>query len=161
MEDAMSTNWNPRRLGSVIFGLLAMAVIAAPAALAAAAAPATAGSEQERAVAQTRALWQQVSKASGIRAAGIREAAIRPDRGEALTLNHSGMRLLLAGAPAERSLAAKEHPLFLSLPAPNGEFQRFTLADSPVMEAGLAARHPTSRHAAAASTIPRPRSGPT
>jgi Metallo-peptidase family M12 len=30
----------------------------------------------------------------------------------------------------------------VSLPVPDGGFERFTLADSPVMESGLAARHP-------------------
>ena len=145
----MSTNRNPnrrssprdRRLGSVIFGLLAMAATALPA-LAAAAAPA-AGPEMDRAVAQTITLWQQVgTRPSEIRTAGVRTAAVRPARGQALTLNHGGMRSLLAGAPLERTRVAAQRPLILALPAPNGEFQRFALTDSPVMEAGLAAKHP-------------------
>jgi hypothetical protein len=142
----MSTNRNhsgrssPRNL---IFGLLTLAAFAVPAALAAATAPATAGSERQGEVVQTRTLWQQVSgKPSQIRTVGVRAAAVRPVHGEALTLNHDGMRSLLSRAPVERSVAAKARPLVLLLPAPNGEFQRFTLADSPVMEAGLAAKHP-------------------
>lgn len=133
-----------RRLGNVILGLLAMAAVAVPAALAAAAAPATADSERQRAVTETSNLWQHVSsKPSDLHtASGVRVAAVRPARSQALTLNHDGMRSLLAGVPLERSRAAKENPLILELPDPNGRFQRFTLADSPVMEAGLAAKHP-------------------
>ncbi len=139
----MTTNRNSGRLGSAIFGLLAMVAIAVPAAMAAAAAPTTADTERQRAANQTSNLWQHVSgKPSEIRTAGAHMSAVRPARAQALTLNHDGMRSLLAGAPLERTQAAKASPLVLALPAPDGQFQRFTLADSPVMEAELAAKHP-------------------
>jgi hypothetical protein len=48
----------------------------------------------------------------------------------------------MAGAPRERGRGAHERPLILSLPAPDGGFQRFALHESPVMEPGLAAQHP-------------------
>ena len=67
---------------------------------------------------------------------------MRPAAGSALRLNHDGMRTLLARAPLERTEAAKASPLVLDLPAPDGQFQRFVLTDSPVMEPGLAAKHP-------------------
>ncbi|HEV8117793.1 MAG TPA: M12 family metallo-peptidase, partial [Thermoanaerobaculia bacterium] len=95
------------------------------------------------AAAATRDLWQSVTADTAkIRALGAREAAVRPAAGSALRLNHDGMRTLLARAPLERSEAAKASPLVLDLPAPDGQFQRFVLTDSPVMEPGLAAKHP-------------------
>ena len=48
----------------------------------------------------------------------------------------------MAGAPREHGRAAPERPLVLSLPAPDGGFQRFAVHESPVMEPGLAAAHP-------------------
>ena len=48
----------------------------------------------------------------------------------------------MAGAPRERGRAARERPLVVSLPAPEGGFQRFAVQESPVMEPGLAAMHP-------------------
>ena len=77
----MTTNWNPRRLGNTIIGLLAMVAIAVPAAMAAAAAPATADADRQRAAAQSSKLWQQVaSKPSEIRTAGAHMAGVRPTR---------------------------------------------------------------------------------
>ena len=49
---------------------------------------------------------------------------------------------MLAGAPRERTRTARSDPLTLSLPAPGGGFERFAVAQSPVMEPGLAAKHP-------------------
>ena len=48
----------------------------------------------------------------------------------------------LAGAPREFSAAARQGTFILSLPMPAGGFQRFAVHDSPVMEPGLAAKHP-------------------
>ena len=48
----------------------------------------------------------------------------------------------MAGAPREHRRAFHERPLVVSLPAPEGGFQRFAVHESPVMEPGLAARHP-------------------
>jgi hypothetical protein len=48
----------------------------------------------------------------------------------------------MAGAPREHGRAARERPFVVSLPAPEGGFQRFAVHESPVMEPGLAARHP-------------------
>jgi hypothetical protein len=48
----------------------------------------------------------------------------------------------MAGAPREHGRAARERPLVVSLPAPEGGFQRFAVHESPVMEPALAAMHP-------------------
>ena len=65
-----------------------------------------------------------------------------PRRYHAAKLNREGMRALAASAPAERSVSAAATPLVISLPHPDGGYQRFALVDSPVMEPGLAAKHP-------------------
>ncbi|HEX6683545.1 MAG TPA: M12 family metallo-peptidase, partial [Candidatus Limnocylindrales bacterium] len=58
-------------------------------------------------------------------------ADIAARRLAAYTLDRAGMKALLGGAR-----------VVVGLPTPSGGFQRFALTDSPVMEAGLAARHP-------------------
>ena len=141
----MTIHWNPRRLGTLIFGLLAITAFAMPAAMAAAAAPATSDAERLGAAAQTGNLWQHVSgKPSEIRTARHLARSRRPSRPaarpHAQSWRHAGR--CLPAHRSERTAAAKTSPLVLALPAPDGQFQRFTLADSPVMEAGLAARHP-------------------
>jgi hypothetical protein len=52
-------------------------------------------------------------------------------RVHALTLQRSSLERVLALAP-----------VVVALPAPNGSFQRFTLAESAIMAPGLARRHP-------------------
>ncbi len=64
---------------------------------------------------------------------------IRPRRFRALTLDRDALAGVLDDAPSERARAAR---LTLSLPAPGGGFERFAVARSSVMEAGLAAKHP-------------------
>ncbi|MBC7940636.1 MAG: hypothetical protein H7Z19_12880, partial [Chitinophagaceae bacterium] len=55
------------------------------------------------------------------------------------------MASLLAGAPQERSTAVSASRLVISLPDPDGGFQRFRVVDSPIMEPALAAKHPHIR----------------
>jgi trimeric autotransporter adhesin len=66
----------------------------------------------------------------------------RSKRIRTLTLNHRALAALMAGAPREHGRAARERPLVVSLPAPEGGFQRFAVHESPVMEPALAAMHP-------------------
>ncbi len=84
----------------------------------------------------TKALWTGTSAALGA------NAKVRPDRARKLTLDRAGLAAALAAAPAEGTKAAKQTPLVVSLPAPNGSFQRFQLAESSIMAPGLAAKHP-------------------
>jgi len=65
---------------------------------------------------------------------------LRRLRGAMLDLG--AMRSHAAGAPAERSSRALASPLTVSLPHPDGGYQRFTLIESPIMEPELAAKHP-------------------
>jgi hypothetical protein len=57
-----------------------------------------------------------------------------------LRLDRRALVRTLARAPRETVAAAR--PLVVSLPAPGGGFQRFALVLSPVMQPGLAQRHP-------------------
>src|SRR5262249_25500497 len=66
------------------------------------------------------------------------------------SLNAAGMRAALSKAPMEFTAAARRSPAIISLPAPNGEFQRFKVVYSPVMMPGLARKHPDIRTYSAA-----------
>lgn len=90
----------------------------------------------------SRAFWQDIQAAPAARSPQGTEVAIRPFKYRAVTLNRASMVGLTAAAPQEDSPAARQNPLVLSLPDPAGGFQRFRLVEAPVMEPGLAARHP-------------------
>jgi trimeric autotransporter adhesin len=97
----------------------------------------------ENPVDPTQYLWQSIEgpAPAGLAAQTARTAA-RPRRIRTLTLNRGGLEAVMAGAPLERTRAARERTLVLSLPAPGGEFERFAVQESPVMEPALAAKHP-------------------
>ena len=69
-------------------------------------------------------------------------AWVRPFRAQALTLNLQVMQNLLATAPLEGTQQAANAPLFLALPDPTGTLRTFAVAESPIMEPGLAAQFP-------------------
>ncbi len=68
--------------------------------------------------------------------------ALKLKRFRGATLDSAGMQALTAGAPHERNSSFVTSALTVSLPHPNGGYQRFTLVESPIMEPGLAAKHP-------------------
>lgn len=84
--------------------------------------------------------WQDVSAAGGRGAQAASTSG--PRRFHAASLNRNGLKKLAQSAPLERSDAAAVSPLIISLPHPDGGYQRFAIVDSPIMEAGLAAKHP-------------------
>src|SRR4051794_19210452 len=112
----------------VLLGLLALLVLAG--------AP-TAGSKGEPGSATSK-LWSSAAAPASVAAS----ADVSAPHGRDLALNRAGMQTLLKGAPAERTAAARQRPLVVSLPAPQGGFQRFSLVASAVMAPALAARHP-------------------
>ncbi|TCB98119.1 hypothetical protein E0H26_10860 [Micromonospora zingiberis] len=71
-----------------------------------------------------------------------RPAAIKAKRLSAYTLDRAGIKGVLDKAPTENRRALRQQKQVVSLPAPDGSFQRFELVKSPVMEPGLAAKHP-------------------
>ncbi|WP_373990568.1 M12 family metallo-peptidase [Duganella sp. BuS-21] len=84
--------------------------------------------------------WQDVGTGKSAKAAG--SAVAGPRRFHAAKLNRNGLQAFAKSAPAERSATANVSPLIMSLPHPDGGYQRFAIVDSPIMEAGLAAKHP-------------------
>ncbi|HZM83731.1 MAG TPA: M12 family metallo-peptidase [Candidatus Limnocylindrales bacterium] len=82
---------------------------------------------------QQEGLWQK-SEANLSASRTARRVDVDAKRFGAYTLDHAGMRALLPPPAAA--------PVVVWLPVPDGGFERFSLVDSPVMEAGLAARHP-------------------
>ena len=87
----------------------------------------------------TADLWTDLAAEPAPARNGV-PAQVRPERFRALTVDTSALGDALAEAPHEREGGADA--LVVSLPAPDGSFQRFALEESPVMEAGLAAKHP-------------------
>jgi hypothetical protein len=119
--------------------MLAVALGAAP--LPVVLAPSPANAAPPPAPPTAGGLWDPVAGAPAASKDG-HPSQIHAKRAAAYTLDRAGMAaaLDLASGPGARRLAAA--PLTLSLPTPAGTFERFELAESPVMEPGLAAAHP-------------------
>ena len=152
--------WTPRRSGlqqlpisiskhSSLALCIALAFAAIPAAQAA---PADKTSQPPISNQRAAALWQDVTiapereelaaKANLQNAVRGKTPALKLKRLRAATLDTAGMRALTAGAPQERSNSFVNAALTVSLPHPDGGYQRFTLVESSIMEPGLAAKHP-------------------
>ena len=92
--------------------------------------------------------WQKIDGAPAPESPAGEEAAIAAKRLAAYKLDRDDLASLLEQAPLEPAPAARlrtfarQQSLVVSLPAPDGSFERFELFESPVMEAGLAAAHP-------------------
>ena len=86
--------------------------------------------------------WQSISAGtSAARTTSAKAPALQLSRFHAATLDLPGMQSLTASAPREQGRAVAS-ALTISLPTPDGSFQRFVLEESPIMEEGLAAKHP-------------------
>src|SRR5207244_6781 len=59
-----------------------------------------------------------------------------------LRMNKSALAQALASAPLERTGDLNKSPAVLSLPMPDGSFERFHIEESPVMDAELVAKYP-------------------
>jgi hypothetical protein len=92
----------------------------------------------------TKTFWSAAGLRSGTLRQGVKPAfSFRATKQvRSFTLSRGSLHKVLAAAPRERTKAAKQHPLVVSLPAPNGRFQRFALVQSSIMAPGLAAKHP-------------------
>jgi len=100
---------------------------------------------EQAAVQASGDFWQDAAAAASVQRSVAGATADGPQRFHAATLNRSGIKSFVAAAPRERSVEAESSPLIISLPHPDGGYQRFAIVDSPVMEAGLAAKHPDIR----------------
>ena len=89
-----------------------------------------------------RELWERVEASPAETSSTGARPAVRLRRYAAYRLDREGMAARLAQAPDETSRAARDRRLVLALPAPDGRFLRFAVHESPIMEPGLAAKHP-------------------
>lgn len=135
------------RHGFVAAALLAAGTLALPFGLAQAQTNGARSAQPASAAAAhpTRAYWLDQRQAAAARATANTDRAIAATRFRGLSLDRASLTGLLQSAPAEFSATARQAPLVLSLPDPAGGFQRFQVVDAPVMEPGLAARHPHIR----------------
>ena len=130
------------RLRVGVAGLFAIALVVAVAL------PASAGGNRRalRDVHKTKSFWHQIALKRAVAKAGARPALrLRSQAAASYTLSRGRLHAVLWKAPWERTRAARLHPAVVSLPGPNGGFQRFTLARSSVMSPGLARKHPEIR----------------
>ncbi|SBT47681.1 M12 family metallo-peptidase [Micromonospora narathiwatensis] len=111
------------------------------AALVAAALPALAAPAAASAAPSPNGPWHKVDGKPAPTKAG-KKATVNAKRLSAFTLDRASLKGTLDKAPRERGKAARQQRQIVSLPAPDGTLQRFELVNSPVMEAGLAAKHP-------------------
>lgn len=86
--------------------------------------------------------WRDVNDRLTPVSARNARAVIQPTKFRAAALDKAGITAFAATAPLERSAGAAVAPLVISLPHPEGGFQRFALVESPIMEEGLAAKFP-------------------
>ena len=86
------------------------------------------------------AFWHDAASADVERLHG--KSAAHARRYHAATLDRAALAQLARSAPNEHAQSARNSTVVISLPHPQGGYQRFSIVDSPVMEAGLAARHP-------------------
>ncbi len=70
------------------------------------------------------------------------ERLIIPQAYHSVALDVDKLQTLLAQAPLEGTPAAESAPVVLSLPLPDGNYGRFQIVESPIMEPGLAAKFP-------------------
>ena len=110
--------------------------------------PAGAGSNRRalRDVHGTKAFWQRttlkrVAKSPGMPTLKLRGKSVKPFR-----LDVRSLHRVLANTPWERTRAARLHPVVVSLPTPNGRFQRFALERTAIMAPALQRKHPRDRH---------------
>ncbi len=125
-----SAGYQARR---IVITVLTLAVVVLTTALPSSASdtPATAGRGSS-------SFWHPLS---GKPASAGRTVDIKATNYRAFSLDRGAMKVRLTEAPSDRTQAAAA-PLVLSLPAPNGGFERFAVQESPVVAPALAARFP-------------------
>lgn len=88
-------------------------------------------------------LWSAIDVAQVARSAEPRRLV--PQRYRTQQLDRARLADLLKAAPLEAQTPAAESSLELSLPTPEGDYARFRIVESPIMEAALAAKFPEIR----------------
>ena len=88
-------------------------------------------------------LWREIDDTVLQRRQSAR--SIVPRQYRTFALNKTALENTLRNAPAEFTEAARNGEMTIALPMPDGTLARFTVEQSSMMEAGLAARHPDIR----------------
>jgi hypothetical protein len=133
-------NLRKKRVATVLIGLLAATAVIV-------ALPTAAGGADRhvfRDVHHTKAFWRTATL-KRVTPAQLRlrpAIAFRNAHVRSFALKSSSLRKVLAKAPRYGTPAARTHAVIVSLPAPNGKFQRFALTKSQIMAPALARRHP-------------------
>jgi len=124
-------------------GLCAAALTIVAVTIGASPGPASAQTRQNAAgIHSSTAFWRDAAAPAARAGAVGAQQAVTATRFRALTLDRTSIDATLAQAPLENSSAARFSPVVLALPDPSGGYQRFNVVEAPVMEAGLAAKHP-------------------
>ena len=88
-------------------------------------------------------LWSVIDEAAVQRSAAPRQ--IVPQRYLTVQLDRAPLQNLLQSTPLETTGALDRSASELSLPLPDGRFERFRIVESPIMEPALAAKYPQLR----------------
>ena len=70
------------------------------------------------------------------------EVNLSPEHFTAYQLNYASLKAELQSAPQEGTYAAKNNPLIVSVPLPDGTIEEFRIWESSVMHPNLAAKYP-------------------
>ncbi|MFT5765347.1 MAG: subtilisin-like proprotein convertase family protein [Saprospiraceae bacterium] len=81
------------------------------------------------------------------------ERGLIPDEYQTFALDLVGIKSYLQNAPMERTAAARNQPLKLEFPLPDGQIHPFKIYESPVMMPGIAARYPNIKSFAGYSEL--------
>ncbi|MGH7244066.1 MAG: reprolysin-like metallopeptidase [Phycisphaerales bacterium] len=93
------------------------------------------------ACADSKQVWMLGSPADVAKADAAR---VTPETGAVFRMNRASQQALLASAPLEFSVGADHAPIVM-VPRPDGMLEAFEVVESPIMEAGLAAKYPQIR----------------
>ena len=85
-------------------------------------------------------VWQETDESSLQQR--LAERTIVPATYKTFSLNKANLLSLLSKAPLEFTSAAQNSEIILTLPMPDGNFGRFRIERSPIVEAGLSAKYP-------------------
>ncbi|HXZ56714.1 MAG TPA: M12 family metallo-peptidase, partial [Gaiellaceae bacterium] len=91
-----------------------------------------------RDVHNSKAFWHRTAlKSVRVKPTVRLRSSVRP-----FALKRASLHRVLAPAPWENTRAARTRPVVISLPAPNGRFERFALYRTAIMAPGLQRKHP-------------------
>ena len=91
-------------------------------------------------MAQTESNYWQTTSDNNLQLSGKRQ--IVPQKFLAFDLNTQAFKGLLFSAPLEKNVRINQSSCIVTLPLPNGQYQRFRVIEAPVMEEALAAAFP-------------------